>query len=77
MTDTLDRQSGENPRYTEDLMRRLYAAQIDREHRILASMTVVTGPLAILFTGVAYLASGLTDPASNVAGPSTDVLVAF
>ncbi len=52
-------------KYTEDFIKQLYVAELDRKDKILSSMAVVSSPFTILFAAVDYLINVVLDTFSD------------
>lgn len=47
--------------YLSELMEKIYAGEIDRKDKILASMTILAAPTTLVAGGIAYLINNLVD----------------
>ena len=61
--------------YAEAVASKLYDLEVDRRDKILASMTVVSGPITILIASVAFLANTTLDPSSDYMTTAPDIIV--
>ena len=75
MIDELQRLGVEDLKFAEELAKQLYAAEIDRKDKILASMTVATAPITVLVASVAFLANVTLDTSSDFLSLRPDVVV--
>lgn len=75
MFDEIDHLGKDDLEYAEAFMKQLYAVEIDRKDKILASMSVVASPIAILIAGVAFLVNGVVDKPAEYITASPDIAV--
>ena len=61
--------------YLSELMEKIYAGEIDRKDKILASMTILAAPTTLVVGGIAYLINNLVDQLDSYLRDWQDLVV--